>query len=542
MREKIFVPFALAISMILWVLTIATTHITTIPIGTIGGLALSLPLFYWFGLVLLIVSIVCLINNKELVERKTFFILPLLLLLAYFLWIPYFVEDLPRILSTFVHMGEAKQIITDLAITPDSVFYHHWPGMLLVTAELLLLSGLQDVVLLKILPILFSLLYLIPLYLIFSLFFKEKIYPFLGLVLFILGNWIGQTHWSIQNPIFFVYLVMVYFILRVILEKEELTPELSLALLAMLFVLVSSHAITPYVLFFNLLFLGVMVKNKPLIYSSLFIAAVYLFWQFTFAGYPLVKFVPLLIKKMLSITDIFLFNEGLGRIALTSIYNISRVFLKGLMLFSFAALTGYALWKLWKTHTTDVRKKIKFYGVWLASVLFFGLTLRFGSEIIERTILFALVPCILLILFAYQQKMVSTGIVLYIIFASVLFVPVFYFNESFETVTATQVDSRVYVKTYFDPEKYTVMDQRLLLWLYDMNYDIERILSSTDFTLRDLPEVDVYIVDEQSKAMIDSYYEGGSTAYETIEDGENNDYNKVYADTEQGAVYTKNDE
>jgi hypothetical protein len=449
------------------------------------------------------------------------------------------VEVLPRIVSTFVHMGEAKEIIADGFLTASKVFYHHWPGMLLVTAELLVLSGMRDILLLKILPILMSILYLIPLFLILRIFTKEKVYIFLGMIFFIVSNWIGQNHWSIQNPIYFVYLIIIYSLLKAMLTKEKLHKVHILFLSICILIIVLSHAITPYVLVCNILFLGIILRNRFLIYLSALIAGVYLFWQAFFSGFALQKVFYILTDKISDIKSFILFSEGSSRLAATSIYNTYRLILKGAIALGYALVSGSALYLLHKNGNTETKNIAKVLFALLLSVLFFGITLRFGAEILERVILFSLVPCTIAIMLAYKQHLLRAGIIIYLIVASVLFMPVFYFNESFEYVSISQLEAREYIFENFNPSEYTVMDQRILLWFYSADYTIKLAMSSSNFDLMELPSAQVYVVDQQSKAELESYYEGGSEVYTTLED--TSEYNKIYDDSSNTEVYTKNE-
>jgi len=168
----------------------------------------------------------------------------------------------------------------------------------------------------------------------------------------------------------------------------------------------------------------------------------------------------------------------------------------------------------------------------LITSLFFGLTLKFGAEIIERVVLFSIIPLTIAITSIYEKKYFYwlTGILVMAVF---LFIPVMYFNESFESVQTSQLEARYFVNTYANEEN-IIVDQIGLIWFYEIRLKREALIKSKDYKLEPILNGDIIIVDNQSQNMVESYYEGAGVLFEELTTAKK--LNKIY-DNGNGEIY-----
>jgi len=527
-KKKIEVGL-LIISLVIWIITILTTNIEQIELSQIGGLSQYMPMIFWIGLIILVGVIVSKIFDDN-IEKKYFFLI-ILFLSFYLVWTPYLIEDNPRIPSSYVHFGEARSIFENHYANSEHVFYHQWPGALLFTSEIMYLTNLEDLTLLIILPLIFVLLYYLIFYLILSKIIEKNINKFIGMILFILGNCIGQIHWSVQNLAFFLYMVFLYLI--VLLIRREINEKKGFILIGLIsIIIIVTHAITPYILIFNLIILGILLNNKKLIYLGSLTLGIYLFWQILIASYALDRIIPLLISKLGDFAQIFTFSDGVGRLSPSSIYNIYRLIIKGIIigLFFFVGLTSLYIIKKFKTDKETKVKYILLISLLITNVIF-GLTLKFGAEIIERVVLFSIIPLVLSVVIIYERKYFYI-ISIVILVLSTMFFPVMYFNESFESIQTSQLKMREFIYENLD-EKDIVVDQLNLIWFYKIKTSVKAFIRAEDFGLNGVINANIFIFDSQSVKMLESYYEGSS---ELLEDIKNRGLNKIY-DNGDGEIY-----
>jgi hypothetical protein len=193
------------------------------------------------------------------------------------------VQEVPRFATTYVHAGFAEAIMRtgDLFVNRDARF--SWPVFFILAAFLTSIAGFDNpLALAGWIPIISNLLYLIPLSLILRAFTVDRRLVWLGLWVFVLGNWVGQDYFSPQGFNILLYLTIIAILVtwfgtgapapferiarvvrRVIRSPhvdgpgpEEAVPlprstramrtGLVLVMLVLMMVVVSSHQLTPF--------------------------------------------------------------------------------------------------------------------------------------------------------------------------------------------------------------------------------------------------------------------------------------------------------
>src|SRR5215469_4462074 len=100
-------------------------------------------------------------------------------------------------------------------VAPDLDAYFNWPGFFALAAFVTQVAGYHTILSYAAwAPVFFNLIYLGPLYIIFTTATTDKRLVWLALWFFYLTNWIGQDYFSPQGFNFFLYLVIIAILLK----------------------------------------------------------------------------------------------------------------------------------------------------------------------------------------------------------------------------------------------------------------------------------------------------------------------------------------
>jgi hypothetical protein len=125
------------------------------------------------------------------------------------------VEEAPRFSVVYRHAGYTEYIMRTGAVDPNLDAYFNWPGFFILIAFLTRIVGYHDTLgYAAWAPVFLNLIYLGPLYMIFTSLTTEKRLVWTGIWFFYLTNWIGQDYFSPQGFNFFLYLVIIAILLK----------------------------------------------------------------------------------------------------------------------------------------------------------------------------------------------------------------------------------------------------------------------------------------------------------------------------------------
>ena len=117
------------------------------------------------------------------------------------------IQEVPRFHVSWRHVGIADYIMRHGDVDPQINAYFSWPGFFIFTAFLTEVLGLKHLIpLTAYAPFFFNLLYLGPLYLIFSSTSRDPRLVWLAIWFFYLTNWVGQDYYAPQALSYFFYL------------------------------------------------------------------------------------------------------------------------------------------------------------------------------------------------------------------------------------------------------------------------------------------------------------------------------------------------
>lgn len=126
-----------------------------------------------------------------------------------------FVEPLPRFATVYRHVGVIGYISAHGSVNPRIDAYFDWPGFFALGALITRLAGWHSALSVAAWgPLLFNLLYLPPLYAIFSWADADKRITWLALWLFYCCNWVGQDYVSPQATGYLMSLTILAVLLR----------------------------------------------------------------------------------------------------------------------------------------------------------------------------------------------------------------------------------------------------------------------------------------------------------------------------------------
>ncbi len=198
------------VATVLWGLSLSTVNM-----GRMSdlGLVSVLPPTTFVALAILMVSFCVAVQAPA---QRTLIILLHIGLLVFMLYgVTALVEEMPRFSVNYRDAGFTEYITRTGRLAPGLDAYFNWPGFFLFSALLIKTMGVASILSFAAWSsFVLNLLYVGPLYSIFSSFTSDKRLIWLGIWIFALSNWIGQDYYAPQGFDFFLYLVIIAMILR----------------------------------------------------------------------------------------------------------------------------------------------------------------------------------------------------------------------------------------------------------------------------------------------------------------------------------------
>jgi GT2 family glycosyltransferase len=209
-----------AVALALWV----SVLVGNVPLASMTDLGLIsvLPARFWIAAALLCVSFCVLVRNRS--TSPLVLGAHIVLLLAMLHATPAILYDTLRYTWAWKHVAITDYVIAhhgvDLSLgNATMVAYQDWPGFFALNALTTTASGLSTPLsYASWAPFVFELLYALPLMLILRRLSSDQRVRWTALIVFYLGNWIGQDYFSPQAFSFFLYLVVLAVVFRLFLE------------------------------------------------------------------------------------------------------------------------------------------------------------------------------------------------------------------------------------------------------------------------------------------------------------------------------------
>jgi GT2 family glycosyltransferase len=263
-------PLALALTA--WLLSLRSVDLSAM---NDLGLVSVLPAAYWCSLVLVVAFLAVLIHRGRAspVVLVAYFAALILILHA----TPAILYDSLRYGWAWKHVGVVDYIVRNHSVAPQvgGPFnaYQAWPGFFAFNAVLVKAGGLSSALsYAPWAPTVFGLAALAPLRLLFSTLARDQRQIWLALLIFYLGNWVGQDYFAPQAFAYLLYLVALGVCLRWLPPtsgrawlwrwRRWLRPDVEMVanptpsqhrvllgvVVLLMLALVSSHQLTPFML------------------------------------------------------------------------------------------------------------------------------------------------------------------------------------------------------------------------------------------------------------------------------------------------------
>ena len=162
---------------------------------------------------ILVVSFALTIQRREIQVLLLVFQILCLILILY--GTPHLVEEVPRFTPVYRHAGYTDYIMQTGSVDPSLDIYFNWPGFFVLSALCTKIFGYSTILSYAgWTPVFYNLLYIGPMYVIFTSISANKRLVWLSLLFFQLTNWVGQDYFSPQGLNFFLYLIIIMILVK----------------------------------------------------------------------------------------------------------------------------------------------------------------------------------------------------------------------------------------------------------------------------------------------------------------------------------------
>lgn len=197
-------------SLVLWSLSLKFVNLGQM---TDLGLVSVLPPLFIIALVVLIISFCLALQQPQM--RQPILLLHLVLLVFMLYGITTLVESAPRFSDVYKHAGYVEYIMRTVTFDPKIYIYSGWPVFFALSAFVTQIAGYHSALsFVGWAPVFFNLIYLGPLYIIFTSATTDKRLMWLGLWFFVLTKWVEQDQFAPQALNFFLYLVIIAILVK----------------------------------------------------------------------------------------------------------------------------------------------------------------------------------------------------------------------------------------------------------------------------------------------------------------------------------------
>lgn len=308
---------------------------------------------------------------------------------------PFLLEGTPRFGASFWNYGAVEYLLREGHLAPSLIVYHNWPGFAIQFTALLTTIGIENAeFVMGIFPFFAQSLYVLCILSLFKNVQGKECsnMAWLTALMFTLGNWTNQNYFSPQGLAYVLFLCILWVILQRYKKNFIGNTAGSIILFVAFGALVITHALTAIMLIAVLVVLAVFhfFKYKTLKLENLLILFIVIFgaWILYAATTQFAVNLPLVIQEALRLD--LLFGQFTSRVTTTSvlhgIINKIRISYSGVFFaIAFLSFILSVMRKKWQ----EQEKVMTMLAIAIA--LFIPLFF-YGGEVIERAMLFSLIP------------------------------------------------------------------------------------------------------------------------------------------------------
>lgn len=247
------------------ILSIINLNSTPWTLGSFGLVSI-LPFAFFVGLTLFCICyLLLLFYSRSIPVLLVSTVMVVIILFG----TPAFIEGAPRFGYVY-RMGGVLDYVLRTGHTNSNwnsvgllSMYQNWPALFDLGATIGQIAKINIVNILLYTPVISQLLYIIPLYLIFSTLFKDIKKTFIACFIFFLMNWVNQDYFSSQNIGLF-FCLLLFGILLTSMRYEDRTIERKFMIILVFTSLVTSHALSSIVAYLSIIIfiITITIMNK----------------------------------------------------------------------------------------------------------------------------------------------------------------------------------------------------------------------------------------------------------------------------------------
>lgn len=414
------------------------------------GLAEKLPVYYWVGLMFILVSLFLLVwSSTEVSHHEKLFLLEVFLLALYLYAIPTFVEENIYFYDTWVHSGRSLSVLTyqNYIKSPD-YYASQFPGAFILQSVGILITGMDPLVIMKYNPILFSAFTVLASYILFRKILTSRKMAYLTTIFLVIGSvWVFPQHFCPNSFALILYLILFYSVF------SRPTPKNVVLTIFLIIAIVSSHPITSIIVGLSLvlMFTGVALtrrfsvlkyyisKARPSVSGTfLFLLVFSAAWFLFNANDVLIDQTKTVVRLSMSLGNYLTFERFTERFGTTSSLLLTGQILKvcySILFISLSAIGGaHLILNRSKTYKREHAHFFPFMASWIVACAVFGVITGFlqAGEFYERVLLYGFVPLSYLAVFVWKKKMGKIILMIGLLIGAPLSVFATYSNEYFE--------------------------------------------------------------------------------------------------------------
>lgn len=198
------------IALVLW--AISLQHVSVYDMNDLGLISVLSPRII-IALIILIFSFCIALHQTHM--RPFILMAHVLFLIVILYGTENTIGEAPHLTTLYRHAGYIEYILRTGAVLPNFDVYSSWPYFFVLGAFLTRSAGYQTILSYAgWAPVFYNLIYLGPMYMIFTSMTTNKRLIWLGIWFFYLTNWVQQDYFSPQGLNLFLYLVIVAILLK----------------------------------------------------------------------------------------------------------------------------------------------------------------------------------------------------------------------------------------------------------------------------------------------------------------------------------------
>ena len=438
----------LFIMSILLLIFSSSNTITTFSIKDILGLAERLHVSYWFGLFLIMVSLLLLVFDNK--DHEKLFLIEVFILALYLYAIPALVEENLYFYDSWMHLSRSMYILIAKSYNqPLTIYPGEFPGAFVLQSIIILITGINPVTLTKYYPLLFSGLIVLTSYIVLRRLIFDKKMLYLAMIFFISGSvWVFPKHFC-PNSIALIWYLLIFYL--AFSRKSIRAIGLSIFLTCAIIV---SHAVTlPFLILSTILIPTSLIMSKKLPklkegcylgkhwslsrFFPVVVLIMWLAWLIFNAIGELIYIINKVVNFFMSLVKYITLERVTERLYTTPYHSIGETIkISYTILYVSISIIG-ALYLTLKIFKENEREHVNLFITmisWIMACGIFGVATAFlqGGELFERPILFGFIPLSVLAAFTYKNRYAKVLFISVLLIGAPLSVFAAYTSESFE--------------------------------------------------------------------------------------------------------------